>query len=103
MKKYGKYERMPDGSRAKQPEMKSVLLQTYFTSLVCLLLCVTMFFGTTYAWFTSEVTNTGNEIYIGTLDVELQKQVGGEWVSLQNVSDETAEVHRLFDLSLIHI
>lgn len=71
MKKYGKYEKMPDGTRAKQPPVKSMLLQTYFTSLLCMVLCVTMFFGTSYAWFTSEVNNTANEIYIGTLDVGL--------------------------------
>lgn len=76
MKKYGKYEKRPEGVPEKQPPVKSVLLQTYFTSLLCLVLCVTMFFGTTYAWFTSEVTNQGNEIYIGTLDVELQDVEG---------------------------
>ena len=73
MRKYGKYEKMPDGTRAKQPTAKNVLLQTYFTSLLCMILCVTMFFGTTFAWFTSEVKNVGNEIYIGTLDVGLYK------------------------------
>ena len=87
MRKYGKYERMPDGSRAKQPEVKGVLLQTYFTSLIGLLVCVTMFFGTTYAWFTSEVTNTGNEIYIGTLDVELEKKNGEAWESLSAMTN----------------
>ena len=73
MRKYGKYERMPDGTRAKQPPAKSVLLQTYFSSLLCMVLCVAMFFGTTFAWFTNEVTNAGNEIYIGNLDVGLYK------------------------------
>ena len=77
MKKYGKYEKMPDGTRAKQPPVKSVLLQTYFTSLLCLVLCVTMFFGTSYAWFTSEVENANNEIYVGTLKVGLYKEVTG--------------------------
>ena len=71
MKKYGKCEKMADGTRAKQPKAKSLLLQTYFTSLLSLVLCVSMFFGTSYAWFTSEVENAGNEIYIGTLDVGL--------------------------------
>ena len=71
MKKYGKYETKPEGVPAKQPKVKSALLQTYITSLLCMVLCVTMFFGTSYAWFTSEVTNTGNEIYIGKLDVGL--------------------------------
>lgn len=63
MKKYGKYE--------KRPKMKNILLQTYFTSLLCMVLCVMMFFGTSYAWFTSEVNNVGNEIHIGILDVDL--------------------------------
>ena len=71
MKKYGRYEKRPEDVPEKQPKVKSVLLQTYLTSLLCMVLCVTMFFGTTYAWFTSEVQNTGNEIYIGTLDVGL--------------------------------
>ena len=83
MKKYGKYEKMPDGTRAKQPPVKSLMLQTYFTSLICLVLCVSMFFGTSYAWFTSEVNNVENEIYIGTLDVELEKKLtDGSWNSL---------------------
>ena len=96
MKKYGKYEKMPDGTRAKQPPVKSMLLQTYFTSLLCLVLCVTMFFGTSYAWFTSEVNNTNNEIYIGTLDVELEKQVGEKWKSLSELTDGV-NTTKLFD------
>ncbi len=71
MKKYGKYEKRPEGIPEKAPKAKSMLLQTYFSSLLCLVLCVTMFLGTTYAWFSTEMTNTGNEIYIGTLDVGL--------------------------------
>ena len=70
MRKYGKYE--------KRPEAKNVLQQTYFTSLLCMVLCVSMFFGTTYAWFTSEITSKNNEIYIGTLDVGLYKKTAAE-------------------------
>ena len=73
MKKYGKYEKKPEVVPAKQPKAKSALLQTYFTSLLCMVLCVTMFFGTSYAWFTSEVTNTANEISVGILKVGLYK------------------------------
>ncbi len=95
MRKFGKYEKMPDGTRAKQPAVKSVLLQTYFTSLICMVLCVTMFLGTTFAWFTREVTNSGNEIYIGTLDVDLLKQNKDEsWTSLDSAAGSTA---KLFD------
>ncbi len=67
MKKFWKFE--------KQPK-KNVLLHTYLTSLMCMVLCVSMFIGTSYAWFTSEVTSKGNEIYIGTLKVGLYKQDG---------------------------
>ena len=95
MRKFGKYEKMPDGTRAKQPAVKSALLQTYFTSLICLVLCVTMLFGTTFAWFTSEVTNSGNEIYIGTLDVDLLKQnKDNTWTSLNSEAGSTTQ---LFD------
>lgn len=98
MKKYGKYEKRPELVPEKQPKVKNVLLQTYFTSLLSLVLCVTMFFGTSYAWFTSEVTNVGNEIYIGTLDVDLQKYDksatadadGSNWVSLKTTDVELA-------------
>lgn len=84
MKKFGKYEKRPEPkvvvmsaektSGTKQPKVKNMLLQTYFTSLLCLILCVTMFFGTSYAWFTSEVNNSANEIYVGTLKVGLLKE-----------------------------
>lgn len=67
-KKYGKFE--------KKPKVKDVLLQTYFTSLLCLVLCVTMFFGTSFAWFTSEVNVPQNEIYIGTLQAGLYHEDG---------------------------
>lgn len=101
MKKYGKYEKRPEGVPAKQPKVKNMLLQTYFTSLICLVLCVTMFMGTSYAWFTSEVNNTGNEIYIGTLDVELEKldKADNTWVSLSTLTGG-ANTNQLFDSSI---
>ena len=52
MRRVGKYEKM----RAK------ALMQTYITSLLCLVLCVGMFLGTSYAWFTSEVISEENQI-----------------------------------------
>lgn len=75
----------------KRSEVKSVLLHTYLTSLLSLVLCVTMFFGTTYAWFTSEVSSEGNEIYIGTLKADLQDASGNSLAG----SDE-----KLFDGSI---
>ena len=80
----------------KKPEMKGLLLQTYFTSLLCLVLCVTMFLGTTYAWFTSEVNNQANEIYVGTLKAELEKKDGDQWKSL-SARQDGVNVTKLFD------
>ncbi len=93
MKKYGKYEKRPEGIATKQPKVKSALLQTYLTSLLCMVLCVTMFFGTSYAWFTSEVTNSANEIYVGTLKVGFYKLDNGSRVNLAS-SDSNG---KLFD------
>lgn len=40
-------------------------------SVLSLLLCVSMFVGTTFAWFTDEVTSANNIIKSGNLDVEM--------------------------------
>lgn len=69
--KQGKYEAVTPKAAAKAKAKKSNLLSAYFTSLICLVLCATMFLSTTMAWFTSEVENTGNEIYVGTLAMRL--------------------------------
>ncbi len=42
------------------------------SSVVALVLCVAMLIGTTYAWFTSSVTSSGNIIQSGTLNVTLE-------------------------------
>ena len=91
MKKYGKFE--------KKPKLSKTLLHTYMTSLLSLVLCMVMFFGTSFAWFSSEVNNEGNEIYIGTLDVELEKQVDeNTWKSLSKPVDGVE--YKLFDKSV---
>lgn len=81
----------------KPEEVKNPLLQAYFSSLLSLVLCMTMFLGTSYAWFTSEVTNTGNEIYIGTLDVGMYKDTGADtWTDLASNSTSNQST-KLFD------
>ena len=59
--------------------------QSLFTSLVCLLLCVSMLIGTTFAWFTDIATSTGNKIQSGSLkvDLEILDEVSGKWHSLK--------------------
>ena len=88
MKKYGKYEKRPVVAPEKKKKVPNVLLQTYLTSLLSLVLCVTMFFGTSYAWFTSEVTNTNNEIHVGILKVGLYREDG---------TDLSNSTNKLFD------
>ncbi|MBQ9974907.1 MAG: hypothetical protein IJP16_00230 [Clostridia bacterium] len=48
-------------------------------SLISLLLCFSMLLGTTWAWFTDSVTSSNNRIQTGTLDVELEYYVDGDW------------------------
>ena len=45
--------------------------RSFLTSLVSLVLCFTMFLGTTFAWFTDIVVSGGNIIQSGKLDAEM--------------------------------
>ena len=50
---------------------KSTTKRALFLSFVSMFLCFTMLLGTTYAWFTDNVTSGVNTIVAGNLDVEL--------------------------------
>ena len=52
--------------------------RTLLTSALALLLCVSMLAGSTFAWFTDEVTSQNNIIKSGNLDVELYYQADGQ-------------------------
>ena len=54
------------------------LKKSFLLSVLSLVLCVSMFVGTTFAWFTDSITNTKNKIMAGNLDVELYFQVEGQ-------------------------
>ena len=45
--------------------------KSLFTSIVSLFLCFVMLMGTTFAWFTDEVTSAGNIIQTGNLDANM--------------------------------
>ena len=45
--------------------------RSFLTSLISLVLCLTMFLGTTFAWFTDIVVRGGNIIQSGKLDAEM--------------------------------
>lgn len=76
---------------AKHAKTEPPLLRSYVASLLGLVACAAMFLSTTFAWFSSNVSNGGNEIYIGSLHVGLYKQSGDDRLDL---ADDT---HKLFD------
>ena len=53
--------------KAKHFKSRHALLM----SLTSLMLCVSMLFGATFAWFTDSVTSGVNRIVSGNLDIEL--------------------------------
>ena len=58
------------------------------SSAIALCLCFVMLVGTTFAWFTDEVTSSGNIIKTGKLDVTLNWSANGtDW---NNVEDKDA-------------
>ena len=57
-------------------------------SLLALVVCLSMFVGSTFAWFTDSVTSTGNKIQSGTLKLDLEVlDKDGNWVSIKNSTD----------------
>lgn len=58
------------------------------TSALCLLLCMSMLIGTTFAWFTDEVSSGKNQIIAGNLDIEVEySHDGANWNNLQGATD----------------
>ena len=85
-------------------KMKRTLLCTYFMTLASVVLCCAMFLGTTLAWFTSEVTNAGNVIQVGTLKAMVYHVSpaaaageGEEAVTAQETLLNENTDHRVFD------
>ena len=52
--------------------------KSLLTSALCLLLCMSMLVGTTFAWFTDEVKSGNNIIAAGNLDVNLYWSTNGD-------------------------
>lgn len=57
-------------------------LSTYFMSLFSVLLSFVMLLGTTFAWFYTDNTSTGNEIHSGILKVDMLHVTSGGEISL---------------------
>lgn len=75
----------------KQRKLNNTLLSTYFMSLFSVLLSFIMLLGTTYAWFYTDNTSTGNEIHSGELKVDMI-----HWTSPENVSLRVNKKHAVF-------
>ena len=91
MKRIGKYEKKPE-PKAQKKKTANPLLQTYLTSLLCMVLCVTMFLSTTMAWFTDEVGSHGNQIYVGNLSMQLTWNNGVNTVNLASAENANTPI-----------
>lgn len=58
--------------------------RTLTASIISLILCVSMLLGTTMAWFTDTVSNTGNRIVTGELGVQLLKYDGTDYADISD-------------------
>lgn len=55
------------------------------TSVLTLVMCIGMLFGTTFAWFTDSASTGVNKIQAGTLEVGLEmKNANGNWVNAED-------------------
>lgn len=87
---------------AEQSKSADTILKTYWVSLLSLMLCITMFFGTTVAWFSDDVSAPYNRIDVGSLQVKLEyrKPKDETYVNLvkQDNSNESEEL--IFDANV---
>ena len=74
---------------------RSTTKRALWLSVVSMFLCLTMFMGTTFAWFTDEVTSGTNTIVAGNLDVELYNALAADIDDANKVTATT----KLFELA----
>ena len=67
-----------------------ITLRALLLSCLSLVLCMAMFIGSTYAWFTDTATATGSTIVSGTLDVDLV-DAGNQSLSGKRLEWKTAD------------
>ena len=66
--------------------------QRLFSAILVLVMLFTSLLGTTFAWFTDQVSSAGHQIVSGTLKVDLLHKTDDDWISLKQ---KTA--HKIFD------
>ena len=62
---------------------KNTTRRSLLVSALMLLVCTTMFVGSTFAWFTDSVTSSNNKIQSGTLKLDLELLEEDGWVSIK--------------------
>ncbi len=70
--------------------------RTLVTNIIALVLCISMFVGSTFAWFTDSASTNVNKIEAGTLDIALTKDDGtgtfvnaeGETINFIKINEE---------------
>ena len=66
---------------------KKTTKRALLMSALSLMMCVTMFVGSTFAWFTDEVTSGNNKIVAGNLDIELEYYNGSGWKTVNGATN----------------
>ena len=70
--------------------------KSLITSFFSLIMCIAMLVGTTFAWFTDSVTNTGNTIQAGKLDLSFQYRALNSDGTYTDVPEAAGETGKLF-------
>ena len=66
-------------------------IKSLFLSGISILLCLSMLAGSTFAWFTDEVTSGNNVIMAGNLDIEMhwtKDLENGTWIDAEDANAE---------------
>ena len=68
---------------------KQTAKRSLLAAILSLVLCLALFAGTTFAWFTDSISNTKNKILAGNLDIEMQyfDTEANAWVEFNADSD----------------
>jgi predicted ribosomally synthesized peptide with SipW-like signal peptide len=68
--------------------IKRNVKRTLLLSVILTFACITMFIGSTFAWFTDSVSSGSNVIVTGNLDVEVKYTLDGDnWSDLDGAND----------------
>lgn len=70
-------------------ENKKNLKRSLVTSILSFVLCLSLLIGTTFAWFTDNVTSANNKIVAGNLDVKLLMKKGTVY---EDISDSNVPI-----------